>query len=188
MKKIFPTNDPTKFAIVDDDVFETIQEMGLKFSIQPNRYFRSTTKIKLPGMAEKKKLQLHRFVWILKNGEEPALEVDHQDRNKSNNQYYNLRLATRKEQSQHRGKLKSNKSGYIGVSHYHKVDKRRNKNNVYDYWLMSIRKPDGKNEAKSFSYTDEGKIAAARYYDAQAKEYFGEFAGQLNFPIQTINK
>ena len=177
-KKLFATNDKKKYAIVDDDVFETIHEMNLKFCIQRNGYFRSTTKIKLPGMAEKKKLLLHHFVFTLKTGELPNKTVDHQDRNPSNNRYSNLRLATRKEQQHNRGKLKNNTSGYIGVCHCH--DKRRKKNR--DYWKVSIKNPDGKNEAKYFSYTEAGKIAGARYYDQKAIEYFGNFAGELNFP------
>ena len=184
-KKIFASNDKTKYAIIDDDIFETIQEMGLKFRIQNKGncigHFYSTTEIKLPCMTKKKRLLLHRFVWILKMGEEPSSTIDHIDIDPSNNRFENLRLATRKEQNRHRGKLKNNKSGFIGVCHQHRVDKRRKKNNVSDYWLASIMKPDGKREVKYFPFTDAGLIEAAKYYDAKAIEYHGEFAC-LNFP------
>lgn len=184
MKKLYASNDKTKFALVDDDVFETIQEMGLKFSIDKREnkgYFRSTTKIKLSDMTEKKRLQLHVFVWILKTGEEPKLTIDHIDRNSSNNQFSNLRLATRQEQSQHRGKQKNNSSGYIGVCRQH--DKRGNGGN--DYWFVRIQIPNGKREFKYFPYTEAGKIKAAVYYDMKSREYFGKFHGELNFPMQS---
>ena len=177
-KKLQASNNPDKYALIDDDVFETIQEMGLKFSIQPNRYFRSTTEIQLPGMTEKKRLLLHVFVFTLKTGELPNKTVDHIDINPLNNQFENLRLATQQEQQHNHRKRKDNSSGFIGVSHHHNVNKYNKK---YDYWRASIRKPDGKNEAKYFPFTDEGKLAAARLYDAKAKQYFGEFA-VLNFP------
>ena len=181
MKKLQSSNDETKFSLVDDDVFETIQEMGLKFSIdkrENNGYFRSTTEIKLTGMTEKKRLQLHHFVLILKTSEEPAISVDHIDRNPLNNQFENLRLATVKQQNQHKGKRKDNTSGLIGISHHH--DKR---GNGYDYWFTHIQKPDGKQKHKCFPYTPEGKIEAAKFYDKKAREYFGDFCGDLNFPM-----
>ena len=182
MKLLQANNDPTKYAFVDDDIFEIIQDMKLKFSVRPKGYFYSTTEIKLQGMTEKKRLQLHRFVFTLKTGKEPSSSIDHQDINPSNNQFKNLRLATRQEQQQHRGKQKSNTSGYIGINHHRNVDKRRKKNNVHDYWRAQIHKPDGHREAKLFHYTENGKQHAAMWYDTKAIEYHCEFHGQLNFP------
>ena len=181
MKLLQASNDPTKYAFVDDDIFEIIQDMKLKFSVRPKGYFYSTTEIKLQGMTEKKRLQLHQFVIILKTRTELTSEVDHKDRDKSNNQFSNLRLATRKEQQHNRCRQKNNSSGYIGISYYHKVDKRRKKNNVHDYWRAQIHKPDGHREAKLFHYTENGKQHAAMWYDTKAIEYHGEFHGQLNF-------
>ena len=43
-------------------------------------------------------------------------------------------------------------------------------------------RPDGKSEEKMFPYDDTGKLAAARWRDSKAIEYFGEFHGELNFP------
>ena len=178
MKKLQASNNKNAFAIVDDDVFETIKDMGLKFRVQPNGYFRSTTKIKLSDMTEKKYLYLHRFVYIIKTREEPTSTIDHADIDKSNNQFSNLRLASRREQSQHRGKQKNNTSGYTGVSH--KVDKHY-KNGYRDYWYSQIHKPDGKIEVKRFKYTDEGLLEAIRWRDQKVREYYKEFA-VTNFP------
>ena len=181
-KKIFANNNPDAYATVDDDIFEIIQDMGLKFCVKKDGYWLATKWIKLPGIAEKKHLSLHHFVWLLKTGEEPILSVDHIDRNRTNNQFENLRLATRQQQNRHRGKQKSNTSGYIGVSREHRVDKYKNKTYEFDYWYSSIHNKDGKIKAKRFPFTDEGKIEAAKYYDKKAIEYHGDFCGELNFP------
>ena len=176
MKTIIANNNPTKFALIDDDIAEIIQEMGLKFYINNKGYWYSTTEIQLPCMMKKKRLLLHVFVWILKAGEEPTSTIDHIDINPANNKFSNLRLASSQEQSHNRSKLKSNTSGFIGVSHLH--DKRRN---GYHYWKVSIRNPNGHHEAKTFPFTDEGLLEAAKYYDQKAKQYFGKFA-VTNFP------
>ena len=128
-------------------------------------------------MTEKKQLRLHVFVWALKTGELPNKTVDHIDRDPLNNQFENLRLATMQQQQHNKCKLKSNTTNFIGVCHHHvKLG------NGYDYWCTWIRKPNGKREAKTFPFTETGKIEAAKYYDKKAKEYFGEFHGELNFP------
>ena len=181
-KKLFATNKPTKYAIVDDDIAETIQKMGLKFCVQPNGYWYSTTEIQLTGMIKKMHLLLHRFVFTLKTGEEPVRTVDHIDRNRANNMFENLRLATRQEQQQNQGKRKDNTSGYIGVIHHHQIDNRHKKPWFKDYWRTSVRRHDGRQELKLFPYTEAGKLAAARWYDKKAKEYYGDFVGELNFP------
>ena len=183
MKKIQANNDKNAYAMVDDDVYETIQKMGLKFCVDKRGYFQLTTEIRLPCMAKKKCLLLHRLVWILKTGEEPSSEVDHQDRNPANNCFSNLRLATKREQSHNQNKRKNNSSEFIGVDHQHKVNNHyKNKTYEYDYWRARIRKSDGKRETKTFPYTDAGKLEAGRWYDSKAREYRGEFAGELNFP------
>ena len=176
-KKIFANNDQTKYAIVDDDIAEIIKEMSLKFCIDKYGYFRSTTKIQLPCMNKKKCLYLHQFVYIIKTGEEPMSSLDHKDINPLNNQFSNLRLATRREQQHNKCKRNDNKSGFIGVSFCH-----YKRGNGYYYWRACIQRPGGKNEVKLFPYTDIGLIAAAHWHDSKAREYFGEFCGELNFP------
>ena len=176
MKKLQANNNPKAYALVDNDVYEIIQDMGLKFCINNYGRFYSTKWIKLPGMSKKKQLYLHHFVWVLRNGELPNKTIDHIDRDPGNNKFSNLRLASSQEQSHNRSKLKSNTSGFIGVSHLH--DKRRN---GYHYWKVSIRNPNGHHEAKTFPFTDEGLLEAAKYYDQKAKQYFGKFA-VTNFP------
>lgn len=50
---------------------------------------------------------VHRLVWIYHNGPiDKGMEVDHKDRNKSNNAIWNLRLGTRSQNSMNTGKMK----------------------------------------------------------------------------------
>lgn len=57
----------------------------------------------------------HRLIWRLVYGYFPEEEIDHIDRNKSNNVLSNLRLATRLENARNRGISKNNVSGHTGV-------------------------------------------------------------------------
>jgi hypothetical protein len=66
---------------------------------------------------------LHRLIWMMFYGEDPGdYEIDHIDRNKSNNRIDNLRLVDRSQNCFNCDRTNKNKSGHIGVS-YNKRDK-----------------------------------------------------------------
>lgn len=93
-------------------------------------------------------------------------EVDHIDRNRLNNQRYNLRAVNRGQNMQN--KPTRSKSGFRGVSPHG------------DVWEVAI--------TVSGKYIWLGrfrdKVVGARAYDAAAREYYGEHA-YLNFPDET---
>ena len=58
----------------------------------------------------------HRLAWMYVYGEVPLFEIDHIDRNRSNNAIDNLRAATSSENNLNRKIFKNNTSGCKGVS------------------------------------------------------------------------
>ncbi len=57
----------------------------------------------------------HRLAWLYMNGEWPKLDIDHINRNRSDNRIANLRDVSRKQNLQNAGKYSSNTSGHPGV-------------------------------------------------------------------------
>lgn len=58
----------------------------------------------------------HRLAWLYYYSSFPEEQIDHRDRNKSNNAILNLRKATNLENSQNKNLFKNNSTGYMGVS------------------------------------------------------------------------
>ena len=105
--------------------------------------------------------QAHYLVWLLHTGIWPTHELDHEDGNRDNNRYDNLRPATHAQNCRYRKKRSDNTSGFKGVS----------------------LKPNGKFLARIFvsgrnvnlgSFIDPKDAAVA--YDNAAISSFGSFA------------
>ena len=150
-------------AIVDDDISAFLS--CYNWSFFKNYVCRSDSKHKI--------VKLHKIVWQYYHGKIPeGYEVDHKDRNTLNNQIKNLRLATKKQNVQNRGKQKNNTSGYIGVG--------KCQMSGVIYWRARIVDNNGKRKSRCFPFTVEGLEEAAKWYDKKALELRGEFA-VLNF-------
>ncbi len=110
-----------------------------------------------------KSLLMHRIV-----AERMGLNgrIDHKDRDRTNNQRENLRIATGSQNGANKTMQSNNASGYRGVAWRHDKNK----------WevRISVR---GNSKFLGF-FTSE--IDAAKQYDYHAKQYFKEFA-VLNF-------
>lgn len=65
-----------------------------------------------------KQYMVHRVVWCLHFGDMPNLQIDHKDRDKTNNRIENLRVVSNSENAQNHIKVrKNNKSSkFLGVS------------------------------------------------------------------------
>jgi hypothetical protein len=107
-------------------------------------------------------VQAHRVAWLFIHGEWPDHEVDHMDRNRSNNAAGNLRKASRSENGGNKTIHRNNTSGKKGVSWHKRLGK----------WAAYIRVDD---QLKHLGYFEDIDDAAAAYR-AAAVEFFGEFA------------
>jgi hypothetical protein len=138
-------------ALVDDEDFEYLNQWKWHVILDDRNCYAARTK---------NKILLHRVIMKTPKG----MEVDHIDHNGLNNQKYNLRNCTKRENVINSRKLHG-KSKYIGVSPHRKSFMARITTNGH---LINIG-----------SFDDEKN--AAKAYDLKAKELFGEFAN-LNFP------
>jgi len=112
-----------------------------------------------------KLMQSHRVVWALCHGYFPDCQIDHIDRNPSNNRIENLRLAKRNEldNGQNRKLNSNNTSGHVGVS-YHSASEK---------WYAQIQ-ANKKHKFLGFFMTKEEAIAARK----EAERHLFTFAGE----------
>ena len=71
---------------------------------------------------EGKQYRLHRLAWLYVTGEWPIGDLDHKDRDRSNNKFANLRNATDSQNGANTGLLPANTTGLKGVTY---VPRRR---------------------------------------------------------------
>ncbi len=114
-------------------------------------------------------LKAHRVAWSLATGNMPPDHIDHIDGDKLNNKFSNLRACTPAENQRNRGRFKSNKSGFKGVSWMKRPAK----------WQAQICVDRKVKHLGLF----ENKVDAARAYDIAAIELHGAFA-KTNFPVE----
>ena len=109
-----------------------------------------------------RKYLAHRLAWLFIHGEWPALQVDHVNGDRADNRLSNLRLATRHENEQNRGRTSANTSGFKGVF----WDKSRGK------WLAAIGTGGRLKNLGRFATPQE----AYSVYCAAAARLHGSFA------------
>jgi len=68
------------------------------------------------GVVSYQRVYAHRVVWLLTHGEWPQGEIDHIDRNRSNNRPHNLRVVSHVENCANRGLSAANTSGHANIS------------------------------------------------------------------------
>lgn len=101
----------------------------------------------------------HRLAWLYMTGEWPKQQVDHKDRNRSNNKWENLREASQQQNSANM--RRPSRSGLKGV--FSRTPTR---------WIASIAVDRRTIYLGTFTTAEQASAA----YTAAAKKYFGEFA------------
>jgi hypothetical protein len=150
-----------KYAIVDDDMFDYLNQ----WKWFPAPYANGNLRARRNGRkGEPPSIYMHRVIM----GEPKNKQIDHRDRNGLNNQRYNLRICSWRENSRNSIRNSIYKtSAYKGVIR----DKERGK------WRAEIQINKNRHHIGRF----ETEIEAAKAYDVAAKKYHKEFA-YLNFP------
>lgn len=101
----------------------------------------------------------HRLAWLYMTGRWPACQVDHENRNRSDNSWLNLREATQPQNNANTvGKIPGRPKGI----HRHSDGR----------WRAQIRANGAKYHLGCFDTQEEAGAA----YAAAAKQHFGEFA------------
>lgn len=101
-------------------------------------------------MADKKRYQAHRLMWLYVKGYLPKYDIDHIDGNKLNNSFFNLRECSRAENRQNITANRKNKLGVLGVS-MNKIGK----------YVAQIQVNGNKHHLGTYVTLDEAKNAYA---------------------------
>lgn len=129
--------------------------------------FTATSHERKEGRIFGKGYRAHRVIWALAHGEWPSDEIDHINRDPSDNRLTNLRACTHAENMRNQSSTRGSTSRFIGVSKA--ADRAK--------W-SAIISPQGKAIPLGRFAREED---AARAYDRAAAKHFGAFAN-LNFP------
>lgn len=113
-------------------------------------------------MLEGKPRLAHRLIWLMTYGEMPSGQIDHINRDRTDNRLANLRLVSQSQNSMNGSKRGNNTSGVIGVS----FDRSK------AHWRADITVNGQQHYLGRFASKDDA-IAARRAAEA---EHFGDYA------------
>jgi hypothetical protein len=150
-------------AMVDDNDFDWLSQWRWQ-AMKSGRNFYASRDVRIGPRRENKRIRILMHRVIL--GIPVDLQVDHRDMNTLNNQRPNLRAATRAQNNGNRRSHRGSTSRYKGVFWSGQAEK----------WQARIIVDS--RQVHLGLFVDEA--AAARAYDAAAREHFREFA-RLNF-------
>ena len=142
-----------QFAIVDDEDFDWLNQWKWYAYKAGNTFYARRNEGKYPN---------RRTIIMHKEIEQTNSFVDHHNRNGLDNRRYNLRGCTNRQNCRNRAKHENSTSIFKGVSLYRKTNKWKAQI-CFNYKVISL----------GYFHSE---VAAAKVYDAKAKELFGEFA------------
>jgi len=152
--KLILLNKPGVFAKVSDHWFDALNAMG------PWTLNRDGYAVRIVG--RKKGFPVYQKMHDVVKPPPYGFEVDHENRDRLDNQEDNLRYATRQQQCMNSSLSSKSTSGLKGVC----FDKSRGK------WVATIKKDGCAHNLGRFPTA----LEAAQAYDRKAVELFGEFA------------
>lgn len=161
MKEIQLTQ--SKVALVDDLDYDYLSKYKWHYA---GGYARRTDR----SSGKPITLWMHREIMNLGRWETDDVEIDHLDRDRLNNQSYNLRIVNHSENCKNRCKQKNKSSEFVGVHVY--CDK--------PHYRATIKINGKQTFLGRFPFTKQGEIDAAKAYDTAAKKYHGNNC-YLNF-------
>lgn len=149
-----------KFALVDDEDFDELNKFNWFYC--RGYGFRNSSRLNGPTRL----IPMHRVIMNTPKG----MFTDHRDHNGLNNQKNNLRICNHAQNMANRRKqVNGITSKFKGVV---VLNSRSGLNKSYRTYIEI----NGKKITKSFPFTHDGEIAAAKHYNELAKKHFGEFA------------
>src|SRR5438477_7718293 len=157
--KIIKTSNTHKDILVDDYNYERLYNLSKIIA-----FCDSGRAVQLSIRRHRKTFTIPLTKIILLTDEDV---VDHDDRNYLNNQVYNLKPRSYRENALNKNRKINNKSGFIGV-HWYKA---------YNKWQVQVQH---KRKLYHIGYFSD-IIEAAKAYDRKALELHGNLV-QLNFP------
>ena len=107
-------------------------------------------------------IQGHRLAYAMETGAWPTAEIDHENLDRGDNRFANLRDATHFQNNQNKSKMKTNVSGFKGV-HFHKGS---------GLWRAQITVGDNR---KDLGLHETPELAGAAYA-AASKDLHGQFS------------
>lgn len=154
---------PDGFTLVDDEDYEKLVGFPWEFTGSQQRYVAYRKRV---GGGKRPTFYMHRVILGLVNAP-PEVQVDHINRDPSDNRKSNLRIATRSQNQVNRSGWRKLTSKYRGVSRG-KAQKK---------WAVGLTLYGKRIGLGSYDTEEQ----AARAYDEAARIHFGEFACP-NFP------
>ena len=114
--KSYPSQEYLKlrFDYRDGSLFFKKRTSGVRANLKAGHLSASTGRI--VTVIDGKHFFVHRLIWIHHNGTNPTEDIDHIDRNKTNNRIENLRVITRSQNLHNAVARRGNVGGCVGVN------------------------------------------------------------------------
>jgi len=123
---------------------------------------------------------VHRVIMVLFGNDISNYEVDHIDRNRSNNNIANLRLVTRIVNMKNKSLYSNNSTGFMGIHPKHR--------NGVEVSIVATWRENGEHRAKEFSINKYGYTGAVELARKHRETMLAKLEDSEDYSIQHWNK